>query len=66
MRPFWDFIQRRMVVSYRRFRTTYLSRLQGTEVWKIEPHFVPKRRYETTNLLCVKSQTDRVFHLHRY
>jgi hypothetical protein len=28
---FWDFTQRRMVVPYQHFRTTYQSHLQGTD-----------------------------------
>jgi len=30
--PSWDLTQRRLVVSYRRFRTAYRSGLQGSSV----------------------------------
>jgi hypothetical protein len=42
---FWDFKQRRMVASYRRFRTTFRSQLQASS-----------SRYETIILRCVTPQ----------
>ena len=42
---FWCFTQRRMVVSYRRFRTTCRSHIQGSSS-------------PTTILYCVKSQNS--------
>ena len=47
---FWDFTQRRLVLSYRRFGEAYLSRSLR------DGYFVPKRRYLTTNLRCVTPQ----------
>jgi hypothetical protein len=51
---FWDITQRRVVILYRRFGTTYRSQLQGLldpRRWDI--YVVPKRRYRITNLRCV-------------
>ena len=62
---FWDSSQRRMVVSYPRFRTTFRSRLQGSSSprrrW--DQYVVPKRRYETAILRHIKSQknTDLIY-----
>ena len=50
---FWDFTQRRMVVSYRRFGITYRFHLQGSiflDLWplKFEPTGSSDRREQTT------------------
>jgi len=57
---FWDFVQRRMAVPCRRFRTTYPSRLQGSssprltlDHWRWDRQVIPKRRYGTTILRYV-------------
>ena len=42
---FWDFTQPRVVIAYRRFRSTNRPHLQGVK---------PKRRSGITTLLCVK------------
>jgi hypothetical protein len=52
--PFWGIVQRRVVILYRRFGTTYWSRLQGSsprrllDSWRWDWQLVPKRRYRTT------------------
>jgi hypothetical protein len=70
---FWDFTQRRMVVPYRRFETTYRSRLQGPsrprllgilDPWKWDRYVVPKRRYGTSFLRCIKNPKESGLHLH--
>jgi hypothetical protein len=44
---FWDFTQRRMVVSYRRFGTTYWSHLQGSNSQALPfISFIPRRKPE--------------------
>ena len=68
---FWDFMQHRMVILYRRFGTTYRSHLQGSgnprgilaffffyylEVEDVDRYVVPKRRIGITILRCVKYQ----------
>jgi len=60
---FWDFTQRRMVVSCRRFGTTYRYHLQESssprrllDLRRCNREIVPKRRQETTILCWVKSQ----------
>jgi hypothetical protein len=51
---FWNVTQRRFVVSYRRFRTTYLSHLQGSSS--------PVTSYQSTPLHI---QEERRSHWHR-
>jgi hypothetical protein len=43
---FWDITKRRVVILYRRFETTYRSRLQGSRSlpWRWDRYVVPKRR----------------------
>jgi hypothetical protein len=61
---FWDVTERRVVVMYRRFGTSYWSRnprstkhLLGLfDPWRWDRYVVPKRRYITTTQRCVISQ----------
>lgn len=59
---FWDSTQRRLIVSYRYFGRTYVSRLQGSYflglLWplKMGPMCVPKNRWITTIQRCVTTQ----------
>jgi len=39
--PFWDFIQRSLAVSYRRFGTTYRSHFQGSSSPRRKPGTLP-------------------------
>jgi hypothetical protein len=53
------FTSRRMVVSYQPFGITYRSRL---DTWSWDQFIIPKRRYSTTILRCVKSNYERKSH----
>jgi hypothetical protein len=67
---FWDITQRRVVILYRRFGTTYMFHLQGSRSllgplsW--DRYVVPKHRYRITTLRCVicflalQDETDRL------
>jgi len=59
---FFGITQRRVVIPYRRFGTTYRSHLQVSrsllrplDPWRRERYFVPKRRYGITAVCCVIS-----------
>ena len=55
---FWDVMQRRLVVSYRRFRRNsprvLLKRLLGP--WRLDREVVRKRWWLSANIRCVTSQ----------
>jgi len=59
---FWGFMQQRMVVLHRHFRTTYQCHLQGSNSTRLldplglDPYVVPEHQYEITVLCCIKSQ----------
>ena len=62
---FWNFAHLRMVVAWGSFVTTYRSNLHGRssprrkiDPWIWNRQVVPKRRYETTILCCVKFQNN--------
>ena len=57
---FLDITQRRVVVLYRRFRTTCRSHIQGSP-WIWDRQVVPKRRYRATTPRCVISKTSAGF-----
>jgi len=55
---FWNWTQRRMLIPYRRFGTTYRSHLQGSRISRRKPLFLDflQRRYGITSLRYIKSQ----------
>jgi len=58
---FWVVMQRKLIVSCRRFGTTYRPRLQGSSnpllgFWRWDRYVVSKRRSLTTNVRCLTSQ----------
>ena len=58
---FWDVTQRRLELSYRRFGITFrLHLLQGSSFNAEDgkDKFVPKRRYQTTNIRRITSQNS--------
>ena len=62
----WVITQRVVIISYRRFGTTYRSHLKGSiPPCKWDRYVVPKRRQETTTAVRVMTQKSEILKLHR-